>query len=284
MADWKAEKRILPDASGMGCEEWAVYLPEAMDGHLPDHVAPLFERHRAGCEACRRSMEEARQGLAWLELLKEEPETPPDLLQAILAGAGPQAASPPQSAGLPALHSPAPSSCAARRRSAWPAAPPVRRWLESCLESCLESRAMMTVAMAIFSLAVTLRAASARPAVVNLAEAQPAELSAILSRRYFAAHERIAKYCENLKVVREMEVGVRDFKEPDGPNDAPAPASRPSVPPRAGAGAGVDGVERLRESLGREIFALRRDPGVGARPGNRHENREGNSGAEVRGV
>lgn len=272
MADRKSVKRNLPDAAGMGCEEWVICLAEAIDGRLTDQVAPLFERHRASCEACGSMMEEARQGLAWLDLVKEEPEPPSDLLQAILARTGPRAASPPQSAGLPVLTSPAAPQPAAPQWSAWRGAPPVRRWFES--------RAMMTVAMGIFSLAVTLRAASASPAVVSLAEAQPGELSAILSRPYFAAHERIAKYCENLKMVREMEVGLRDIKESDKPSDARPSENRPAAVPRGGHIDGVNGMQLLRESLERENLALQRGPGFTPRRGNR----EGDSSAEKRGA
>ncbi len=61
-------------------------LAEAIDGTLQGAERTVFERHIAGCAACRSELAEAQRGEAWLSLLKSQMLEPPaDLLARVLA-------------------------------------------------------------------------------------------------------------------------------------------------------------------------------------------------------
>lgn len=75
---------------GRRTEDCAIYemmVPEAIDGTLAAAEQGIFDRHIAGCEACRSELAEAQRGEAWLSLLKSQAVEPPaDLLARVLAG------------------------------------------------------------------------------------------------------------------------------------------------------------------------------------------------------
>ena len=122
------------------CDEWENLLVDALDGTLTAADAAAFTRHHSECLLCAQILKETQQGKAWMEYLAVEPEPPADLLKKILARTSER-------------HLPGVVPGVA------PAVPPARpawRRVVPMVRQVLEPRLLMTLAMAFFSIALTL--------------------------------------------------------------------------------------------------------------------------------
>ncbi|MGC9198195.1 MAG: anti-sigma factor family protein [Acidobacteriaceae bacterium] len=82
-----AQPEGWPGSRAEVCAIYEMMALEAIDGTLTAAEQVIFDRHIAGCEACRRELAEAQRGEAWLSLLKSQVVEPPaDLLARVLAG------------------------------------------------------------------------------------------------------------------------------------------------------------------------------------------------------
>ena len=207
------------------CDEWESLLADALDGTLTPPDAAAFRRHRSECALCDHMFKATHQGKAWMEYLAVEPEPPADLLQKILARTyeRPQA-----EAGVGTVV-PAVSL---------PAGPAWRRTVLPSIRQVLEPRLIMTLAMAFFSIALTLNLTGVKLSEIRLADLEPARLRANLTRQYYATNEQITKYYENLRLVYEMEARVREFRRSSEaePETAPTPRAVPKPALRDGSG------------------------------------------------
>ncbi len=207
------------------CDEWEDMIADALDETLSPADAAAFTRHHGECALCAQMFKETQQGRAWMEYLAVEPEVPSDLLRKILA----RTSEPPVThAAMPALAVPA------RYRATLP------HHVRQAARQLLEPRLMMTVAMAFFSIALTLNLTGINLGQIRPADLQPSRLRATVTRQYYAANEQVTKYYENLRLVYEMEARVRELRhsteaEP-APVEAPQQNGTPRQPVRDGSG------------------------------------------------
>ena len=128
----------------LSCEAWEQMLTDALDGTLSASDAEAFAAHSKSCAAgCGELLEEAKRGGEWLRFLRETPEAPEGLLEKILVG----------TSGLNVAQQPLVTAGGA-------AVIPHQPWLGASVallqRHVAESRILMTLAMAFFSIALTL--------------------------------------------------------------------------------------------------------------------------------
>jgi hypothetical protein len=187
-------------------------LTDALDGTLSARDAAAFDAHSKSCAAgCGELLEEAKRGTEWLRFLRETPEAPEGLLEKILVG----------TTGLPAAQQPLAASGGA-------VALPSQPWLGVSFgllqRHMAESRILMTLAMAFFSIALTLNLTGVRLNQLKLSDLSPSALAASVSHQYFTTSAHLTRYYLNLRIVYELESRVNEMRRD---NNAPAP--RPAV-------------------------------------------------------
>jgi hypothetical protein len=204
------------------CDEWENLIADALDGTLNESDAAAFRRHQGDCVLCAQMWKETHQGKAWMEYLTVEPEAPSDLLQKILARTservGPGIDTGVEGFALPGRPVP--------ERAAWQRVVPMVRQV-------LEPRLMMTVAMAFFSIALTLNLTGIKLTEIRASDLQPSRVRANLTRQYYSTNEQVMKYYENLRLVYEMEARVRELKRSTdaGPTGVSSPGTAPRTAP-----------------------------------------------------
>jgi hypothetical protein len=210
------------------CDEWEDMLADALDETLPAADAAAFAHHTLDCVLCAQMLKENQQGRAWMQYLAVEPEVPADLLQKILTRTSTQPGV--AIAAVPVAPLPA------WRRTTLPTAYHAVRQVTRQL---LEPRLMMTMAMAFFSIALTMNLTGVNLSQIRAADLQPSRLRATLTRQYYSTNQQVTKYYENLRLVYEMEARVRELRRSTEAEPASAPSSRPSPsqkPMRDGSG------------------------------------------------
>lgn len=187
-------KRALAGGGSLRCEDWEELLADALDGQLPAATREQFDAHGAACRVCAELLAQARQGQEWLHFLDDEPEAPAGMVARILEKTSGAAVGVPVAQGGPI-----------------PVAPhvlglPVRHvaW---------DTRMLMTVAMAFFSIALTLNLVGIRLSDVRLADLTPASLEMTLTRGFYGAKGSLVRYYDNLRLVYEVESKMRDLRQ-----------------------------------------------------------------------
>ncbi len=219
MSEREQNKPLGESARVLRCDEWENLLADALDGTLSAADAAAFTRHHRECVLCAQMLKETEQGRSWMKYLAVEPEVPADLLQKILArtsgGLQPGVA-------VPAISLPA--------RPAW------HRVMLPAVRQVMEPRLMMTLAMAFFSIALTLNLAGVKVTDLRAADFQPSRLRANITRQYYSTNEQVTKYYKNLRLVYEMESRVRELRRTTDTEPAPSPQPSPKPPARDGSG------------------------------------------------
>jgi hypothetical protein len=187
-------KRALAGGGSLSCEDWEELLADALDGQLPTATREQFEAHGAACRVCAELLAQARQGQEWLQFLDDEPEAPAGMVARILEKTSGAAAGLPLAEGGPIPVGPHVLGL------------PVRRvvW---------DTRMLMTVAMAFFSIALTLNLVGIRLTDVRLADLTPASLEMTLTRGFYGAKGSLVRYYDNLRLVYEVESKMRDLRQ-----------------------------------------------------------------------
>lgn len=250
----------------LDCAECEALLADALDGRLNPAQQSAFDEHAGQCTLCGQMVEDARRGLAWLEILKQtRPEPPARLLANILAQTsgrafgqsigdarrGAAVALPGGGAGLAAglgaaaalssatgrsglgLEHLALGNAAASGGTAYGAhgtgmnRPALYGWARAGLATVMQPRMAMTAAMAFFSISLTLNLMGVRLSDLKPSDLQPSNLR----RQFYETNARMIRNLDNLRVVYEVEARVGDLRrasEPDGSNDSdrPIPASK----------------------------------------------------------
>jgi hypothetical protein len=222
-----------PEATpgGLRCEEWELLLTDALDGRLPPKEAAAFAAHSAGCPACADLLAHVRQGREWLGYLHSEPEIPADLVARILD----------KTVGASSIPVPVVAG-AGQGTGAVAAAMPWRRNFH-------EMRLLMTVAMAFFSIALTLNLVGVKLTNLRVADLRPSTLGGALSRQFYGAQGTVVRFYDNLRFVYQLESRMRELRRDV---DTTPPAQRqPKSAPRptshnGGAGPGWGVVVRAR--------------------------------------
>lgn len=192
---------------GLRCEEWEALLADALDGLLPAADAAAFKAHSGTCAGCADLLAHAEQGREWLEYLHTEPEAPPWLVAKILdrtTGAG--------SIPLPVVAGAQGTGVAAM-------AMPLRR-------SFQETRLMMTVAMAFFSIALTLNLVGVKVTSLRLSDLRPAVIGSTLSRQFYGARGQVVRYYQNLRFVYQLESRMRELRRDVETTPQPQPTQQ----------------------------------------------------------
>ncbi|HEX6496304.1 MAG TPA: zf-HC2 domain-containing protein, partial [Acidobacteriaceae bacterium] len=196
----------------LSCEAWEAMLADALDGTLDAGDAEAFDAHSKSCAAgCAELLEEAKRGTEWLRFLRETPEAPEGLLEKILVG----------TSGVPDTPQLAASGAMAL---------PHQPWLGVSVgvlqRHVMESRILMTLAMAFFSIALTLNLTGVRLNQLKLSDLSPSALATSVSHQFFTTSGHLMRYYSNLRIVYELESRVNEMR--GGNNNAPAaqPASQ----------------------------------------------------------
>lgn len=183
------------------CGRWETLLADALDGRLRPEDEVAFTSHMAVCPGCAALFEEARRGREWLEFLSPEPEIPAGLVDRILAQTGPGQAAGfgvvPEGAAIAAtaypLHRPGPVGSGVGNH--------VRRYAEP--------RLLMTMAMAFFSIALTLNLVGFRFNEVQLSDLRPSAVRSLLTRHIVTASIPILRYYDHLRFLYRIETSMR---------------------------------------------------------------------------
>jgi len=188
------------------CEEWEALLADALDGLLPAKEAAAFTAHGESCANCADLLAHAQQGRDWLVYLHEEPEVPASLLGRILdKTAGPGAIPVPVMAGA--------------GQGAVAMAMPWRR-------SFHETRLLMTVAMAFFSIALTLNLAGVKLTSLRLADLRPSQIGSTVSRQFYTSWGSVVRFYDNARFVYQLESRMRELRR----DVETTPQQQPSQP------------------------------------------------------
>jgi hypothetical protein len=174
------------------CEDWEALLTDALDGLLPAGETTAFTAHSETCANCGDLLAHAKQGQEWLGYLHTEPEIPAGLFGKILeqtVGAG--------SVPLPVVAQAGVSGGAM-----------VMPWRRSFHET----RLLMTVAMAFFSIALTLNLMGVKAGSFKLADLKPSQIGNTISREYFGAQKQVVQYYDHLRFVYELESRTRELR------------------------------------------------------------------------
>jgi hypothetical protein len=228
------------------CAQCQAMLADALDGTLAAADLELFDLHMAQCDPCSQLLADARCGAAWLEMLRTPPPEPPAaLLERILAQTSAQTSAEflPALTGASVAPAPAFSGIAALApgyTAVHGNVVPFRSRVAAAVRASafaqivLQPRLIMTAAMALFSIALTMDLTGVRPQDLKASDLSLGSLR----RDYYRASTRVVQYYEGLRVVYELESRVRDMESISG-NDAPdgsqivPPANSPSAPPAA---------------------------------------------------
>lgn len=197
---------------GLRCEEWDLLLTDALDGHLPAADEAAFHAHAARCSACADLLNHARQGREWLGYLHAEPEIPADLVARILD----------KTVGASAV--PAPLVAGSTQGTAPAAAAiPWRRNFH-------EMRLLMTVAMAFFSIALTLNLAGVKLTSLSVANLRPSSIGGAISRQFYGAQGSLVRFYDNLRFVYQMESRMRELRRDVDTTPSPRRQQKTTMP------------------------------------------------------
>jgi hypothetical protein len=224
-------------ANPQHCAQFEAMLADALDSTLSATDQATFDLHLAGCTNCSTMFADARQGYAWMEMLKSpRPEPPTALLERIIAQTSGQAAQ----AAAAALNKP-PIVLGSTDRLRTPATLPGRPTLvpaaiaqpafstnvlpfrtriahafRSVGQTMLQPRLAMTAAMAFFSIALTLNLTGIRLSALRVSDLKPSNIMRSASQ----AKMRVVQYTDNLRVVYELESRVRDLQQRSSDDDS----------------------------------------------------------------
>ena len=240
----------VPPGSAQVCGRCEALLMDVQDGTASAGDQSFFDGHVASCTGCSQMLEDARRGGAWLEMLRDpRPEPPAALFERILAqtsglevsagaagnvveigragGANLQGQN---SLGV-ALTGGAAVGMAGGAGYAPAGVKPVqygsvlkvlpfrmRGTLHSLSQTVLQPRLAMTAAMAFFSIALTLNLTGVRVSELRVSDLRPANLR----RDFYEANAHVVRYCDNLRVVYELEARAHDLQRSSDSDSSPS--------------------------------------------------------------
>jgi hypothetical protein len=180
---------------GIRCEEWEAWLAESLDGALPEETQAAFEAHGRSCPGCAELLARAAQGRDWMQFLLEEPHVPPALVGKILdrtTGPG----------GTAVLAGAVPAPVAG-----------ATVWQLSMRRGFQETRLLMTLAMAFFSITLTLNLIGFHPGNVKLKDLSLSSMENAAMRSIDGTRQKVVYTYENLRFLYEMNAQLRELKQ-----------------------------------------------------------------------
>jgi hypothetical protein len=199
----------------MRCEEWEALLTDALDGLLPAGQSSAFAAHADGCSTCGDLLAHVKQGQEWLAYLHEEPEIPSGLVGKILE----------KTVGASGIPVPVVAAGVPASTGAVAMAMPWRR-------SFHETRLLMTVAMAFFSLALTLNLVTGGHLTsLRLADLRPSQISSTLSREFYGARSsvvqsRMRELRRDVEQPQQQQQNQQQPQQPSGKSGGSASAGK----------------------------------------------------------
>ena len=217
-----ADRGYIP--SSPECGRWETLLADALDGRLRPEDESAFTGHMAICPACATLFEEASRGREWLEFLSPEPDIPEGLFDRILAQTGPD-----QVAGYGLL---AEGVAVPAMPQSWPPPGFAGPGFAGRVRRYAEPRLLMTVAMAFFSIALTLNLVGFKFTEVRLSALRPTAVRSLLTRRIVTASIPFLRYYDHLRFLYEVESSMPQVTSSEGQSEPdPTPAGPISAAP-----------------------------------------------------
>ena len=193
----------------LSCAEFDALLTDALDGVLGEASQRRFETHRRQCPTCGPLFRETAAGMNWLSSL-ELVEPPSNLVHNILAATSAQTGA--------ALAS-APKLSWKERLSE------ILRDVASPLRGLIrEPRLLMTVAMAIFSVTLSLNLIGVRLSDLRHLDLRPSAIRENATIKYTEASNRVIQYYYSIRLVYEVESRLQELKRATAPEE---PQQRP---------------------------------------------------------
>lgn len=185
------------DASTLSCSEFDALLSDALDGILNASSQRRFDLHKQTCPTCSVLFRETSAGMNWLSTL-EEVAAPANLVRNVLAATTMQTR---------AVVATAPK-LGWRQRVAEvlsDLAVPFRGLIR-------EPRLVMTAAMAIFSLTLSLNLAGVKLADLKHIDLRPSAIRETATMKYTETSNRVIHYYNSIRTVYEVEVRLQELK------------------------------------------------------------------------
>jgi len=186
----------------MTCAELEILICDYVDGELGAAERSEVERHLAECPSCAELARDSAAAVAFMESAAEV-EPPPELITKILFDA-PWTKSKPVRAGL---------------------AGSLRRWLSPVLQP----RFVMSACMTVLSFSMLWKYLPMRQ--LKPSDVSPTALWATLDNSAHRAWARSVKYYENLKVVYQIQMLLREWQQQED-EQKPATQAQPKVDDR----------------------------------------------------
>lgn len=184
--------------SPVRCEDWEAWLVEFEDGTLGEEQKVLFEAHAAQCPSCGSMMEQALKGHAWLAFLREAPPVPAGLMGKILGQTEGRSL-----AGGLSVEGAVPVSVAG----------PVMGWHWAAQRGHQQSRLLMTVAMAFFSITLTLNLLGLHPGGVNVRDLSLSSMQRTVVSSFYGTKQKVVHTYENLRFIYEVDAQLQALQQ-----------------------------------------------------------------------
>lgn len=173
---------------GMECTEFEALLTEAVEGALGEGQMQRFRAHAATCPVCATSLAEATAGYQQLRSL-EQVELPATLMHNILVA----------TTGV----EPASAPTEVRVHQSWMQR--MEAWLRPVLAPVLQPRMAGALAMAFFSITLIVN-------LLGIDIRHPDSIGSGITHTYFSTKSRIVRYYDSMKIVYELQAGVRELR------------------------------------------------------------------------
>lgn len=206
------------------CGSWEARLADLVEGTLSPEEEAALREHAAGCVHCQPLLEDVAAGRQWVRVLhSQELPVPPALLDRILARTS-QAGPPSLGVEEPVEETWRSGVVSLPGAAVLPLAPVL------VLQGQRRARVLMTAAMAVFSLALTLSLTLSMTGE-HVGSLHPGNVAASASRQFFDAKKQVVFFYDNLRLVREWEAAVETMRRSadDGQSRKPRGRSGPSA-------------------------------------------------------
>jgi putative zinc finger protein len=179
----------------MSCSTFEALLDEALEGTLGEARMSPFQAHAATCPNCGPMFEFAQAGFAALHAVPEV-EPPRYLVHNILAATtGVEAAAKHATTAEPGW----------RER--------VAGWVRPVFAPVLSPRFAMSTGMAFFSFMLVLNLVGVKLSDLRHLDLRPSAVQHAAQHTYYDTEARVVKYYENIRLVYQIQSGVRAIKD-----------------------------------------------------------------------
>jgi hypothetical protein len=202
----KHQSDLTQGSKALTCLEFDALLSDALDGVLSAATQREFELHKEQCPTCGPLFRETAAGMNWLESLSEV-QPPANLVHNILVATTLK-----------------PETAAAEKKN-WKEllsgrfadlAAPFRALSR-------QPRLVMTGAMAVFSIALSLNIAGIRLSNLKHLDLRPSSIKEQAAMKYYETSSRVVKYYENIRLVYEVESKLQELKRATGEDEPDQP-------------------------------------------------------------